>query len=89
MTSNASLVGAAMVLVVLLAAYGYLVFASPEGATQQVRIANPAATNCIDLGGSVEIREGVGGDAGFCVFPDGRICEEWELFRTGACVNTQ
>jgi putative hemolysin len=49
-----------------------------EGA---VEIANPASSNCIDRGGTLEMREGEGGTYGVCVFVDGSECEEWALLR--------
>ncbi len=92
MTSNASLVGAAVLLVVLLAAYGYVTFSDFERAqvqpqAEQVGIANPASTHCKELGGTLEIREGAEGQAGYCHLSDGRVCEEWALFRDGTCVS--
>lgn len=52
-------------------------------------VRNPAAAHCIDKGYSYEIRtDPVTGDqTGYCVFPDGKSCEEWAFFR-GTCVNT-
>lgn len=50
-----------------------------------VGLANPASTNCIDQGGTVDIRErGDGGQYGVCVFDDNRQCEEWAMLR-GDC----
>jgi hypothetical protein len=46
---------------------------------------NPASAFCEERGGRVEIREGEGGQVGYCVFPDGSECEEWAFFR-GECV---
>jgi putative hemolysin len=54
---------------------------STGGGTAQ--IANPASTNCINKGGTLEMREETGGTAGYCHLPDGRVCEEWSLFRGG------
>jgi putative hemolysin len=45
---------------------------------------NPASAFCEEQGGRVEIREGEGGQVGYCVFPDGSECEEWAFFR-GEC----
>ena len=45
-------------------------------------VANPASVYCIEQGGTVEMREGPGGTAGYCRLPDGRVVEEWELYRT-------
>lgn len=59
---------------------------TPAQETQQpVGIANPASTNCITLGGTLEIRDEVNGQAGYCHMQDGRVCEEWALFRDGSC----
>ncbi|MDD5221211.1 MAG: DUF333 domain-containing protein [Candidatus Pacebacteria bacterium] len=44
-------------------------------------IANPASTYCKQQGGSLEIREFIDGQRGFCVFEDGSECEEWKFFR--------
>lgn len=91
MTSNASLVGAAMLLVVLLAAYGYMTLSGYQGPeSARIQMGNPAAAHCASLGGLVEMRQDAeGGEAGFCVFEDGRVCEEWALFREGACVQPE
>lgn len=47
-------------------------------------IANPASENCVARGGKLEIRQGEGGETGYCVFADGSECEEWALLR-GQC----
>jgi putative hemolysin len=52
---------------------------------QGVGIANPASTNCVKLGGTLEIADGDEGQYGLCHFPDGRVCEEWALFRDNEC----
>lgn len=54
--------------------------ASPE--TTPVGMPNPASVYCQQQGGRLEIREGPSGQTGYCHLPDGRIVEEWELFRT-------
>jgi putative hemolysin len=52
-----------------------------------VGLANPAATNCARQGGRSEIRKDAsGGQYGVCLFVDGRVCEEWALFRDKSCV---
>jgi uncharacterized protein len=55
----------------------------------QSGIANPASVYCEDQGGTLEIRESDAGQTGYCVFDDGRICEEWALFRNEGCVPPQ
>lgn len=48
-------------------------------------IPNPASQNCIEKGGTLTIlKRGDGGQYGVCLFPDGKQCEEWALFR-GDC----
>jgi len=48
-------------------------------------IANPASVNCVNKGGKLEIRTGSGGgQVGYCVFANGKECEEWKYFR-GEC----
>jgi len=51
-------------------------------------IANPASENCVTQGGALEIRQGEGGEVGYCVFADGSECEEWALMR-GECAPGQ
>jgi hypothetical protein len=52
--------------------------ASPTG------IANPASENCVQEGGTLEIRTNKNGEYGVCLFEDNRQCEEWALMR-GDC----
>lgn len=52
----------------------------------RVGMANPASVHCASLGGKLEIRtDKDGGQYGLCSLPDGRVCEEWALFRDGKC----
>ena len=53
-------------------------------------IANPASTNCVTLGGTLEIKDDAasGGEVGYCHLKDGRVCEEWSLFRGGCTAPT-
>lgn len=51
-----------------------------------VGMANPASVSCVDNGGRSQIRSRPNGEYGVCVFPDGRQCEEWALFRDHRCV---
>ncbi len=55
---------------------------SASGGADGAKIANPASENCIKLGGRLEIRDEKGGKAGYCHLPDGRVIEEWALFRS-------
>lgn len=60
----------------------------PPGQPQPPRpaMANPASVNCAKLGGRHATRKSPGGEIGMCVFKDGRICEEWALYRDDRCV---
>ncbi len=57
---------------------------APAPAPAGVGIPNPASVNCIKQGGTLEIRKGEKGEAGYCKFADGSECEEWALMR-GEC----
>lgn len=51
---------------------------------------NPASVHCEQLGGESEIRtDPDGGQYGVCRLPDGRVCEEWALFREDKCVSAK
>ncbi|MFA5106296.1 MAG: DUF333 domain-containing protein [Candidatus Micrarchaeia archaeon] len=46
---------------------------------------NPASTNCIANGGTLNIaKDANGGEVGMCTLADGTVCEEWAYFR-GEC----
>jgi putative hemolysin len=51
---------------------------------QNTTIANPASVNCVEKGGTIEIRTNKKGEYGVCLFDDNRQCEEWALLR-GEC----
>lgn len=51
-----------------------------------VGLANPASVNCVNRGGTLEIRtDENGGQLGICKFKNGKECDEWALFR-GECL---
>jgi inhibitor of cysteine peptidase len=51
----------------------------------QTGIANPASVYCINNGYNLSIRTASdGSQTGYCVFPDGKECEEWAFYR-GEC----
>ncbi len=55
------------------------------GQEPSVGLANPASTNCVNKGGTLEIRtDETGGQYGVCKFANGSECEEWKFFR-GEC----
>ncbi len=49
-------------------------------------ISNPASVYCNAQGYDLEIRTNpeTGGEVGYCVFPDGSACKEWDFYR-GKC----
>ena len=54
--------------------------------TPEVGIANPASVYCEEQGGKLEIRKNPdGSETGWCLFPDGRECDEWNFFRSKKC----
>ena len=55
-----------------------------SGENKAVGMANPASVYCEEQGGRVEIRQGPNGQIGYCHLPDGRVVEEWELFRAAS-----
>jgi uncharacterized protein len=68
-----------------------LLAAAPHAAAAQTAppafgLANPAAQHCVTLGAHSVIRQGARGQYGICIFADGRVCEEWTLFREARCV---
>lgn len=53
----------------------------------QTEIANPASVFCAEKGYALEIRKAAdGSESGWCVFPNGRECEEWAFMR-GTCTD--
>ncbi|MPV60950.1 hypothetical protein CFB46_16050 [Burkholderia sp. HI2761] len=52
----------------------------------QAALANPASVNCEKLGGRHVVRSLPRGQVGMCMFKDGRVCEEWALYRDDRCV---
>ncbi|MBJ9985088.1 DUF333 domain-containing protein [Acinetobacter sp. S40] len=48
----------------------------------KIGMANPASQYCVDQGGRLEMKKDAnGGEYANCILPDGRIIEEWQLFR--------
>lgn len=54
---------------------------SPQPSSAPIGMPNPASKYCADIGGRSEIRREAQGDLGYCHLPDGRVVEEWKLFR--------
>jgi putative hemolysin len=60
---------------------------TPALGTTKASLANPASEHCVKSGGRLEIRKDkAGNEYGVCLMPDGRVCEEWALFRDNKCV---
>lgn len=55
--------------------------ASADAPAQRIGMANPASVHCVHQGGRVEVRDEKDGQVGYCHLPDGRVIEEWALFR--------
>lgn len=55
--------------------------AAPLIAPPLVGMANPASVYCGQKGGGSVMRETAQGTVGDCHLPDGRVIEEWALFR--------
>ena len=52
---------------------------------QHLSIANPAPVACVKSGGTLSIkRDSTGAEFGWCSWPSGAQCEEWQYFR-GEC----
>jgi hypothetical protein len=51
----------------------------------QTSMANPASVNCVNVGGTVQIKDSPAGQYGMCAFTNGTACEEWALFRGEGC----
>ncbi|UHC18932.1 DUF333 domain-containing protein [Methylobacterium currus] len=51
------------------------------GIPQAWALGNPASVCCASVGGRLEIRKGPQGETGSCHLPDGRVVEDWHLFR--------
>ncbi|TPM26510.1 DUF333 domain-containing protein [Mesorhizobium sp. B2-3-4] len=56
-------------------------------APKAVGMANPASVHCGAIGGRFVVRKDkAGNEYGFCRLPNGRLCEEWALFRDNKCI---
>lgn len=56
---------------------------------KKTELANPASVFCEEQGGKIEMQENEVGQASYCVFEDGKICEEWALFQEDKCVSPE
>lgn len=58
-----------------------------SGTTNNVGLANPASTNCVNKGGKLEIVDTTWWQVGMCTLSDGKVCEERAYMR-GECKPT-
>lgn len=57
--------------------------ATEQPENMRIGMPNPASKYCIDQGGKLEMKKDAQGNQyGVCHLPDGRVIEEWELFRS-------
>ncbi|TJV40308.1 MAG: DUF333 domain-containing protein [Mesorhizobium sp.] len=70
-----------------LAALSSMPIHASAAAQKPVGMTNPASVHCGEIGGRLTIRKDkAGNEYGFCRLPNGRLCEEWALFRDNKCV---
>lgn len=55
-----------------------------EYASDNIGIANPASTNCVNKGGKLEIVDTTWWQVGMCTLSDGKVCEE-RAYMEGEC----
>ena len=82
-------VGLWIAIIVVLALAVFVAWRWLGGAQQppsNSQMANPASVHCVDtLHGDLQIVDTAAGQVGYCHLPDGRVCEEWDLLRSGTC----
>ena len=66
---------------VIAAATGLVGWSPSLKAKEGEQVANPASEHCVKIGGRLKIRNEASGQVGYCHLPDGRVVEEWALFR--------
>lgn len=60
----------------------FTVLAAPPQILQaETKLANPAASYCVESGGEYVIRKSAAGQTGFCKMPDGVEQDAWQMFR--------
>lgn len=56
----------------------------PSSSASVPRGVNPASMNCLQNHGTLETVQTPQGAQTYCLLPDGKRCEEWDMFR-GNC----
>ena len=78
-----------LLLIAIVAIETYYIFSYSSSSSM---IANPASVKCLKDGGQEKIINGILGQSGLCLFPDGSVCDEWAYYRDecskGACKRT-
>ena len=77
-----------LIVVGLIYYFGFYEKGALEKEEKQPRLANPAAVYCEEQEGITENKTFKSGERGFCIFPDGSQCDEWDLYR-GDCTKGQ
>ncbi len=48
---------------------------------ENTQLANPASEYCVEMGGTLQIKDTPEGQVGYCTLADGTVCEEWAYLR--------
>jgi putative hemolysin len=81
------LVAVILVLICLAVYFLFLKNQSDQTNQENSQLANPASVYCVNHGGRSEIRTASdSSQTGYCIFANGKECEEWAYFR-GECTN--
>ncbi|MBN9220497.1 MAG: DUF333 domain-containing protein [Mesorhizobium sp.] len=74
-------------LIASLALISLVPFDAGAAPQKPIGLANPASVHCGEIGGRFVVRKDkAGNEYGFCRLPNGRLCEEWALFRDNKCI---
>jgi inhibitor of cysteine peptidase len=77
-----------LLLIIFIAIFFYVTLISKTTVvpiSNQTSLPNPASKYCVEQGYNLTIRTNPdGSQTGYCIFPNGKECEEWTFFR-GEC----
>jgi uncharacterized protein len=80
--------GASLLCTMLISACSTTETKTPE--PKPIGMANPASVYCDKIGGtSIVKKDSRGNEVGYCRLADGKIVEEWELFRSAHQENSK
>lgn len=75
------LIGASLLTSILISACSTTEVKTPE--PKPLGMANPASVYCDKIGGtSIVKKDSRGNEVGYCRLADGKVVDEWELFRS-------